>query len=422
MSKLQAGAPRTLHERATERAFHPGELVLSLSAKTMKVQLKLGTLLIILALAIGLTWTVSRQIPRQISSAHYFSEGPTAAAGDKPYVPATEDETNSIEIYERVSPAVVNITSTTVDFDFFFNAMPKQGSGSGAIIDAQGHILTNYHVIENARILEVTLSDKRKLKAKMIGADPNNDLAVIKIEPGKKPLQFVQLGTSNNLLVGQKVLAIGNPFGLEGTLTTGVISSLRRSIKAENGKLIDDVIQTDAAINPGNSGGPLLNSHGEMIGINSQIFSTSGGNIGIGFAIPVNTAKSIIPDLISEGRVRRAYARLSGYEMTPELAEALDLSIDHGILVVRTQPDDSFAQAGIRGGKQTYLVGNSLMILGGDLIYEADGQPINSMADLDRMVDKKKPGEVLNLKIYRQNRESSLRVPLIERSRHGLVF
>ena len=389
---------------------------------TMKVQFKLRTLLIILTLVIGLTWTVSRQIPKQISSPHYFSEGPTAAASDKPYVPATEDETNSIEIYKRVSPAVVNITSTTVDFDFFFNAMPKQGSGSGAIIDAQGHILTNYHVIENARVLEVTLSDKRKLKAKMIGADPNNDLAVIKIEPGKKPLQFVQLGTSSNLQVGQKVLAIGNPFGLEGTLTTGVISSLRRSIKAENGKLIDDVIQTDAAINPGNSGGPLLNSHGEMIGINSQIFSTSGGNIGIGFAIPVNTAKSIIPDLISEGRVRRAYARLSGYEMTPELAEALDLPIDHGILVVRTQPDDSFAQVGIRGGRQTYLVGNSLMILGGDLIYEADGQPIASMADLDRMVDKKKPGEVLNLKIYRQKSEMTLRVPLIERSRPGLVL
>ena len=179
----------------------------------MKVQFKLRTLLIILTLVIGLTWTVSRQIPRQISSTHYFSEGPTAAASDKPYVPATEDETNSIEIYKRVSPAVVNITSTTVDFDFFFNAMPKQGSGSGAIIDAQGHILTNYHVIENARVLEVTLSDKRKLKAKMIGADPNNDLAVIKIEPGKKPLQFVQLGTSSNLQVGQKVLAIGNQIG-----------------------------------------------------------------------------------------------------------------------------------------------------------------------------------------------------------------
>jgi S1-C subfamily serine protease len=215
------------------------------------------------------------------------------------------------------------------------------------------------------------------------------------------------------------VLAIGNPFGLEGTLTTGVISSLRRSIRAENGKLIDDVIQTDAAINPGNSGGPLLNSQGELIGINSQIFSTSGGNIGIGFAVPVNTAKTIIPDLISEGRVRRAYARLSGYELTPDLAQALDLPVDHGILVARTQSDDSFAQAGIRGGRQTYLVGNSLMILGGDIIAEADGQSIRSMAELDRVIDRKRPGDVVNLKVYRQGREMAVRVALIERTRPG---
>ena len=292
--------------------------------------------------------------------------------------------------------------------------MPKQGSGSGSIIDAQGYILTNYHVIEGARVLEVTLADKHKLKAKPVGIDPSNDLAVIKIEP-KKPLQIVQLGSSSNLQVGQKVLAIGNPFGLEGTLTTGVISSLRRSIKAENGKLIDDVIQTDAAINPGNSGGPLLNSHGELIGINSQIFSTSGGNIGIGFAIPVNTAKRIIPDLISEGRVRRPYVRLYGYEITPELAEVLELPVDHGFLVARVQSDDSFGQAGIRGGRQAFLVGNSMMILGGDILVEIDGQSIDSKVQLDRIIDNKKPGEVVTVKIYRQNRVMTLRVPLIER-------
>ena len=372
------------------------------------------------ALAIG--WLLSRVGQRQLPHPAYFTEGPSAAAADKPYLAATEEEGNSIDIYKRVSPAVVNITSTTINFDFFFNPMPSQGSGSGAIIDTQGHILTNYHVIEGARSLEVTLSDKGKFKARIVGADPSNDLAVIKIDPGSRPLVIVQLGSSSNLQVGQKVLAIGNPFGLEGTLTTGVISSLRRSIRAENGKLIDDVIQTDAAINPGNSGGPLLNSHGELIGINSQIFSTSGGNIGIGFAVPVNTAKSIIPDLISEGRVRRPYARLSGYELSPDLSRTLELPVDHGILVARTQPDDSFAQAGIRGGRQTYLVGNSLMILGGDIIFEAEGQAIKSMTDLDRIVDKKKPGETLNLKIYRQDRQVSVQVPMIERSRQGLTL
>jgi S1-C subfamily serine protease len=388
----------------------------------MAVNLRLRMLGLVIGLAMLLGWSASWMTRQFVTAPPYFTEGRSAAAADKPFVASTQDESNSIEIYKRVSSAVVNITSTTINFDFFFNPMPSQGSGSGAIIDQQGHILTNHHVIQGARVLEVTLSDQRKLKANVIGADPSNDLAVIKIEPGRKPLNIVQLGSSSNLQVGQKVLAIGNPFGLEGTLTTGVISSLRRSIRAENGKLIDDVIQTDAAINPGNSGGPLLNSYGELIGINSQIFSTSGANIGIGFAVPVNTAKSIIPDLISEGRVRRAYARLSGYELTPELAETLDLPVDHGILIARMQADDSFAQAGLRGGRQTYLVGNSLMILGGDIIFEADGQPVNSIEDLDRNVEKKRPGDVLTLKIYRENREMTVRVTLIERSRPGLFL
>ncbi len=389
----------------------------------MKLTLTFRTFFFILFLVSLASWTASRLLPRTPARTSYFTEGPSVAAADKPYIPADDDEANNIEIYKRVIPSVVNITSTTVDFDFFFNAMPKQGSGSGSIIDAEGHILTNYHVVEGARSLEVTLADKHKFRAKPIGIDPSNDLAVIQIEsPRKSPLEFVQMGSSSNLQVGQKVLAIGNPFGLEGTLTTGVISSLRRSIRAENDKLIDDVIQTDAAINPGNSGGPLLNSHGELIGINSQIFSMNGGNIGIGFAVPVNTAKRIIPDLISEGRVRRPYVRLYGYEITRELAEVLDLPVDRGFLIARVQPDDSFAQAGIRGGKQAYLVGNSMMILGGDILAEVDGQPIVSKPQLDRIVDNKKPGEVVTVKIYRQNRLMTLQVPLIERPSAGSIL
>ena len=386
------------------------------------ITFRLKTLLLLATLVIMATWGTSRLLQRrEAQPAQFYTESPIAAAADKPYVPANDDEANSIDIYRRISPAVVNIVTTTIDFDFFFNAMPKQGAGSGSLIDTQGHILTNYHVIEDARVLEVTLADQRKFRAKPVGTDPSNDLAVIKIDPGKKPLPFIPLGSSSNLQVGQKVLAIGNPFGLEGTLTTGIISSLRRTIRAENGKLIDDIIQTDAAINPGNSGGPLLNSHGEMIGINSQIVSPSGvGNVGIGFAIPVNTAKAIIPDLITEGRVRRPYARVSGYEITPELAEILDLPVEHGVLVARTQPDDSFSQAGIRGGRQAYLIGNSPMILGGDIIFEADGQPMNSMYDLDRVVDKKKPGETLTLKIYRGKRQMPVSVLLIEKARPGI--
>ncbi|MFN8008904.1 MAG: trypsin-like peptidase domain-containing protein [Terriglobia bacterium] len=384
------------------------------------ITIKLRTLFWLLVLAVAAAWFGNRILQRPNAHLPFSTESPSAAAADKLYVPAHEDEANSIEIYKTVSPAVVNITSTTINFDFFFNALPQQGAGSGSLIDAEGHILTNFHVIENARVLEVTLADQRKFKAKVVGADPSNDLAIIKIDPAKKPLPFIPMGSSSNLQVGQKVLAIGNPFGLEGTLTTGVISSLRRTIRAENGKLIDDIIQTDAAINPGNSGGPLLNSHGEMIGINSQIVSPGGGNVGIGFAIPVNTAKAIVPELISEGRVRRPYARLSGYEVTPELAEILELPADHGILVARTQPDDSFAQSGIKGGRQVYLIGNSPMILGGDLIIEADGQPIHSVVDLDRLVDKKKPGETLALKIFRGKREMAVTVQMIEKASPGV--
>ncbi len=215
----------------------------------------------------------------------------------------TEDEKNNIAVYEKAADGVVNVTSIAVQMDFFFNAFPTQGAGSGSIIDTKGHILTNHHVVANAQKLEVTLADGSKWPAKLIGSDPDNDLAVIKIEAPKEKLKVIPMGDSKNLRIGQKVLAIGNPFGLERTLTTGVISSLGRTIRSDVGTLIEDVIQTDAAINPGNSGGPLLSSDGEIVGINSAIISPTGGSVGIGFAIPVNTAKKVIPELIAKGYV-----------------------------------------------------------------------------------------------------------------------
>jgi len=213
----------------------------------------------------------------------------------------TEDEKNNIAVYEKAADGVVNITSTAVQMDFFFNVFPTQGSGSGSIMDTKGHILTNHHVVANAQKLEVTLADGSKWPAKLIGSDPDNDLAVIKIDAPREKLKVIPMGDSKNLRIGQKVLAIGNPFGLERTLTTGVISSLGRTIRSDTGTLMEDIVQTDAAINPGNSGGPLLNSEGEIIGINSAIISPTGGSVGIGFAIPVNTAKRLIPELISKG-------------------------------------------------------------------------------------------------------------------------
>lgn len=381
----------------------------------MKLTIRLPTLLLLLALACAATWLANRLLYPLPPLSPHFREPIEAFESESPFIATTPDESENIEIYKRVSPAVVNITSTTLSFDFFFNPIPEQGSGSGSIIDDQGHILTNYHVIQEARLLEVTLlDDKRPVTAKVIGVDPSNDLAVIKIDPSNHPLTVVKLGSSSNLRVGQKALAIGNPFGLEGTLTVGTISSLGRSIRAKNGRLIDDVIQTDAAINPGNSGGPLLNSVGELIGINSQIFSTSGGNIGIGFAVPVDTAKRIIPDLISEGRVRRAYARLKGYQITPRLSQVLDLPVDQGVLVARTTDGDSFSEAGIRGGQKTYRVGNSLMILGGDIILEADGQPVDSVERLNRIIDNRRPGDIIDMKIHREGHTISIRVTLVE--------
>lgn len=384
----------------------------------MKLTLRLSTLVFLLTLASALTWLLGRPPQENLSPTSYLDQSDGVVAAPLPAGPLSQDELENIEIYRRVSPGVVNITSTTLGFDFFFSAVPQQGSGSGSIIDSQGHILTNYHVIADARLLEVTLlTEERKFEAKVIGVDPPNDLAIIKIDSANAPLTVVPLGTSTDLRVGQKALAIGNPFGLQGTLTVGVISSLQRSIQDQSGRLIDDVIQTDAAINPGNSGGPLLNARGELIGINTQIFSTSGGSIGIGFAVPVDTARRIIPDLISTGQVQRPFVRLEGYRINSRLARILDLPVTQGILVARTTSGDSFSEAGIRGGGKTYRIGNRRLILGGDIIVEADEQMVDSIARLKRIVDKRRPGENIDLKIYRNGRAMTISVTLLERPR-----
>ena len=339
-----------------------------------------------------------------------------AAAVVSPEESGFSDEQNNIRIYRSVSPAVVNLTSTTIQYDFFFRVLPSQGSGSGFLIDKEGNILTNYHVISGARSVEVTLADHSRHPAKLIGRDRLSDLAVIKIDAGKD-LPYVKLGVSENLQVGQKVLAIGNPFGFEGTLTTGVISSLGRNIRDQEGRLLEDVIQTDAAINPGNSGGPLLNARGEVIGINTAIFGQS--SIGIGFAIPVNTAKSILTDLLQEGRVRRGYLGVVGREITPALAELLDLPASQGLLVARVSRGGPGDRAGIRAGRSLALIGNEQFVIGGDLIVEVDGTPIESSVDLSRYILKMKPGEVVRITLYRGRVRMDIEVELGERPEAG---
>jgi S1-C subfamily serine protease len=329
----------------------------------------------------------------------------------------TEDEKNNIAVYEKAADGVVNITSTAVQMDFFFNVFPTQGSGSGAILDAKGNILTNHHVVANAQKLEVALADGSRWPAKLIGSDPDNDLAVIKIEAPREKLKVIPMGDSKNLRIGQKVLAIGNPFGFERTLTTGVISSLGRTIRSEVGTLIEDVIQTDAAINPGNSGGPLLNSDGEIVGINSAIISPSGGNVGIGFAIPVNTAKRLIPELISKGYVTYPWIGATIQTLIPEVAKYLKLKIERGALIAEVVKGGPADKAGLKGGSQRVQVGNMIVLVGGDIVVKADDQEIKTNEELIRYIREKKIGNTVTFKVYRKDKYEDVKVTLGERPR-----
>ena len=329
----------------------------------------------------------------------------------------TEDERNNIAVYEKVADGVVNITSTAVQMDFFFNAFPTQGSGSGSIIDTKGQILTNHHVVANAQKLGVTLADGSKWPAKLIGSDPDSDLAVIKIDAPKEKLKIIPMGDSRNLKIGQKVLAIGNPFGLQRTLTTGIVSSLGRTIRSESGTLMEDIIQTDAAINPGNSGGPLLNSEGEIIGINSAIISPSGGSVGIGFAIPVNTAKKIIPELISKGYVSYPWIGATIQTLIPEVAKYLKLKIDRGAMIAEAVKGGPAEKAGLKGGNQRVEVGNMVVTVGGDVVVKADQHDVKTSDELIHYIREKKPGDAIVLKVLRNGAFNDVKVTLGERPR-----
>ena len=259
-----------------------------------------------------------------------------------------------ISVYKQAGPGVVHITSTALAYDVFFNPVPQKGAGSGLVVDDRGYILTNNHVVEDADSLEVTLPDKSKVPAKLIGRDPSNDLAVVKISVPKEKLHPLKMGNSDALQVGQMAIAIGNPFGLDRTVTRGVVSSVGRTLRSESGRQIRGVIQTDAPINPGNSGGPLLNSRGEVIGINSAIYTPSGGSVGIGFAVPVNTAKRLLPQLIAKGRVSHPWLGIAGLDITPEVAGAMKLPVREGIVVMQVSPKGPVDRAGIRGAEERH--------------------------------------------------------------------
>jgi S1-C subfamily serine protease len=321
------------------------------------------------------------------------------------------EEQNNISVYRKTIDSVVNITSRAVTFDFFYGLMPQEGQGSGFIIDKEGHVLTNYHVIAEARQVEVTLHNRKKYRATVVGTDRSHDLAVIQIKgAGLTPMV---LGDSRHLQVGQKVYAIGNPFGLAGTMTRGIISSIR-PVQEPDGMQIDEAIQTDAAINPGNSGGPLLNWHGEVIGINTLIASNVGQSAGIGFAIPVNTAKAVLNDLVTLGRVRRPALGVRTIPITPELADQMGLPADNGLLIVQVVAGGAAERAGLRGGTERAYLGNIPIMVGGDLIVAIDGQDIQDQQDLGQVMNNHRAGDSVRLTIYRGKKKLDVSVTLGE--------
>lgn len=351
-----------------------------------------------------------------------YSETPTVATD-----PAVAgDEANNKQVYEAAGPGVVNVKSTaTVYVQDWFSAYPQKsiGNGSGSILDKEGRILTNFHVVQEADELEVTLSNKKTYKARFLGADPDNDLAVIKIDAPAAELNVIPLGSSAGLFVGQKVLAIGNPFGFERTLTTGVVSGLARPLKSEiTGRLIEGAIQTDAAINPGNSGGPLLNARGQLIGVNTMIFSPTGGSVGIGFAVPVATAKRVIDDILKYGRVRKPSLGIEAYPLSQfnqRIIRALELPVSEGFMVVRVEPGSTAARAGIQNAQQVQL-GRYLVPIG-DIITKIDGQPVTKQDDIDHVLNTKNIGDQVQLEVYRGTRRITLTAQLAEaRSGRGL--
>jgi S1-C subfamily serine protease len=321
------------------------------------------------------------------------------------------EEQNNILVYRKNIPSVVNITSKAVTFDFFYGLVPQEGQGSGFVIDKEGHILTNYHVIADARQVKVTMHNRKSYEAKVVGTDPTHDLAIIQISaPNLTP---AVLGDSRNLQVGQKVYAIGNPFGLAGTMTRGIVSSIR-PVREPNGATIDEAIQTDAAINPGNSGGPLMNWHGEVIGINTMILSSVGQNAGIGFAIPINTAKAVLNDLVTLGRVRRPALGVQTIPIGPELADQIGLPVDFGLLIIKVTPGGAAERAGLRGGNERAYLGNIPILLGGDLIVGIDGEKVEDQQDLAQVMNAHRAGDTVKVTIFRGKQKMDMNVTLGE--------
>ncbi|HEY6672622.1 MAG TPA: trypsin-like peptidase domain-containing protein, partial [Solirubrobacterales bacterium] len=329
------------------------------------------------------------------------------------------------DIYRRDAPGVAFIRAEVVQrsssspFDFGLPSEQRgEATGSGFVIDRDGTILTNAHVVSGATKVTIQFGDKQARPAKVLGRDESTDLAVLKIDPSGMRLKPLKLGSSHGVQVGDPTVAIGNPFGLERTLTTGVVSAIHRTIQAPNGFSIDDVIQTDAAINPGNSGGPLIDGAGQVIGINSQIESQSGGNEGVGFAVPIKTAADVVSQLESGGEVQRAYLGLSGGDITPSIAQALNLPVQQGVLIEQVLNGGPAGDAGIKGATGQATIGGQTIPIGGDIITKVDGKQITGMDDVISAVNGHKPGDDLTLTVWRDGQQQDVTVKLGDRPAH----
>ena len=346
---------------------------------------------------------------------------PTPLADTLPATTAAGDlelsEQRTIAVYDKAAPSVVNITTQVLRRDFFYNVVPQEGAGSGFVLDTAGHILTNYHVIADAERIEVSFGDQLVAVAEVIGVDVRNDVAVLKVDAPAALLQPVQLGSSQNLRVGQWAIAIGNPFGqFSRTLTTGVISALNRTLEGPDKRPISGVIQTDAAINQGNSGGPLMDSRGRVIGINSAIFSPTGANAGVGFAVPIDTIKRMLPDLLALGRYRHPWLGVRyGYNLTPGLAEVLKLPASSGLLLVQLYRDSPLEGSGALGAQQEAIVGNQRIYTGGDILVALDGKPVRSLEQLEALVESEfVVGDAITATLLRNGAEIEVMLTLIE--------
>ncbi len=351
-------------------------------------------------------WDFARVFPPGRSLGRLWN-GPASAAGG--FAP---DEQNNIDIYRGARDATVNIASIVYRENWFSEVYPVRGAGSGFIVNPDGEVLTNNHVVSGTAQVTVTLADKKSYRAKVLFTDARDDLALLKIEAGRK-LPTLHLGDSDSLVVGQKVLAIGNPFGqFGGTLTTGVVSSLGRTIQTEDDQQLEGMVQTDAAINPGNSGGPLLDSRGNVIGINTAIFGPNQQNVGIGFAMPINRAKSILDEYQKSGHISRPTLGIATFPVSGDLAEALHLPVEGGLLIQRVERGSPADAAGLRGPRQVVIVGNYQIGVGGDLIIAVEGEPAQGNESLQRVMNRKRGGDILNLTVFRNGRTEKVQVHL----------